>query len=175
MSVMLPRLCKAIMSVCRALFIEILCMFSHETPDPSEQSPLRRSTANFMSSPTAASEMLKWGGEKCKFLKSRMAPCHPHLYYPLDFHHRTASASFMCAILCLKVPLLLAKLVHSYKPSLRHTRRSVCVFATYWSQRFGHFCVLYGNFFFVCSDPPVLSKLHRQGTESTYCSHTLKR
>lgn len=60
-----------------------------------------------------------------------MAPCHPHLYHPLDFHHRTASASFMCAILCLKVLLLLAKLVHSYKPSLRHTRRSVCVFATY--------------------------------------------
>lgn len=56
---MLPWLCEAIMSVCSALFIEILCMFSHETPDPSDQSPLRSSMANFMSSPAAASEMLK--------------------------------------------------------------------------------------------------------------------
>lgn len=59
MSVMLPRLCKAIISDCCALFIEILGMFSHETPDPSDQSPLRSSMANLMSSPAAAGEMLK--------------------------------------------------------------------------------------------------------------------
>lgn len=40
MSVMLPQLSKAIMSICSALFIESLSMFSHETPDPLNQSPL---------------------------------------------------------------------------------------------------------------------------------------
>lgn len=60
MSVMLPRLSLAIISVCAgALFIETLCMFSHETPDPSDQSPAEGSIANFVSFPAAASEMLK--------------------------------------------------------------------------------------------------------------------
>lgn len=48
-----------------ALFIETLCMFSHETPDPSDRSPAEGSAANFVSSPAAAaSEMLKRGEEK---------------------------------------------------------------------------------------------------------------
>lgn len=34
-------------------------MFSHETPDPSDQSPAEGSIANFVSFPAAASEMLK--------------------------------------------------------------------------------------------------------------------
>lgn len=44
MSVMLLQLSKAIMNICSALFIESLSMFSHETPDPSNQSSLSRAS-----------------------------------------------------------------------------------------------------------------------------------
>lgn len=39
-------------------------MFSHETPDLSDQSSAEGGIANFMSYPAAASELLKWGEEK---------------------------------------------------------------------------------------------------------------
>lgn len=71
MSVMLPQLSKAIMSICSALFIETLSMFSHETPDPSNQSLLSRALGtNFMTSTAAAalaSEILKEGGKNVNF------------------------------------------------------------------------------------------------------------
>lgn len=59
MSVILPQLSEAIMTICSALFLVSRSMFSHETLDPSNQSLLSRACGtclnhNFMSSAATA-------------------------------------------------------------------------------------------------------------------------
>lgn len=59
MSVILPQLSEAIMTICSALFLVGCSMFSHETLDPSNQSLLSRACGpclnhNFMSSTATA-------------------------------------------------------------------------------------------------------------------------
>lgn len=65
MSVILPQLSEAIMTICSALFLVIRSMFSHETLDPSNQSLLSRACGpclnhTFMSSTAAAVWWLKF-------------------------------------------------------------------------------------------------------------------
>lgn len=88
MSVMLPQLSKAIMSICSALFIESLTMFSHETPDPSNQSPLSEHWKYaciiiFFFTSTAALPQGKWKFKKVRnmlIFKKPMCLCNLHLY-----------------------------------------------------------------------------------------------
>lgn len=65
MSVSLPQLSEAIMTICSALFLVSRSMFSHETLDPSNQSLLSRACGpclnhNFMSSTATAVWRLKF-------------------------------------------------------------------------------------------------------------------
>lgn len=65
MSVSLPQLSEAIMTICSALFLVSRSMFSHETLDPSNQSLLCRACGpclnhNFMSSTATAVWRLKF-------------------------------------------------------------------------------------------------------------------
>lgn len=65
MSVILPQLSEAIMTICSALFLVSRSMFSHETLDPSNQSLLSRACGpclnhNFMSSTATAVWRLKF-------------------------------------------------------------------------------------------------------------------
>lgn len=131
-----PRLSKAIMSVCWALFIESLSMFSHETPDPSNQSPLSWALEtcfyhNFQPRSRrwhTASGVLKWGGRKCKFLKRRMWPRNLRLFVSSGFH------DILCPSLSSNTPFSPWR-----SPSLRHLSFAV----TNWdrSTRSGGLCV----------------------------------
>lgn len=119
---------------------------------------------------TSIAAAAAWQVKKFKLLKRRMGPCHLHLYHSSDFHYSPASPSFTCAFFSLKVLQLLAPLLHSYKPSLQHTQRSAFVFLPLTEPSGldspSSLCS------FLSSNPTAVTELHRQGTESTYCSHT---
>lgn len=154
MSVMLPRLHKAIISICPTLFLESLSMFSHETPDPSNQSSLSWALEtclyhNFLTSIAAAEAAydkwkfkMRW--EKCKLKKN--GECVPktftfttHQPFIIFFSH----PSLNYALYSLKDLYLLAPLLHSRDCSTytnTHAQQCVCVSPTDWTLRFRPHC-----------------------------------
>lgn len=176
MSVILPQLSEAIMTICSALFLVIRSMFSHETLDPSNQSLLSRACGpclnqNFMSSTAAAVWRLKLSNDRrergVNILKRQMHLCHLR-----HFTH----CSFTCVYPHPPHPLTggppvagTAPLNLQFSTSQRHAQRSLS-----WRQTPNESAGL--DWLSLCSlSPPPVIKLcwlnFRQGTESTFTAH----
>lgn len=112
-------------------------------------------------------------------LKRQRCRCNLHLYLSSAFHHILHLSLFQMHLACLSFSpealLLLAPLLWLQVENAAHTQVCVCVSASDSTLGFRPYSTIHIYAVF-CSNPAVLSKLHRQGTEmeGTYYSHTPK-